>query len=168
MKALLIIPPERFRDEEYSHTKEMLEKAMIGTVTASTTREAHGSLGAKVKPGLALNAVDISAYEAVVFIGGSGSAVFFNDPLALRIAKMAYDSGKVVAAICIAPNILANAGVLNGKRATAWVDEQPNLVAKGATWTGEAVTVDGKVITANGPKSAKDFGKAIARAIGAA
>ncbi len=164
MKALLIIAPSRFRDEEYFHTKEMLEKSIIGTVTASRTKgEADGSMGAKVNVGMALTDVDLNAYEAVVFIGGGGSSVYFNDPVALRLAKQAWDSGKVVAAICVAPSILANAGILNGKKVTAWVDKQPNLVAKGAIWTGEPVTVDGKLVTANGPKAAKEFGRAIAR-----
>jgi protease I len=116
--------------------------------------------------GIPLNKVDVGAYDAVVFIGGGGSAVYFNDPLALKIAKEAYAAGKVVAALCIAPTILANAGILQGKRVTCFRDEDASLRAAGAQYTGEGVTVDGNIITADGPKTAKDFGKAIAKALG--
>jgi len=166
MKALLIIAPGRFRDEEYFYTKEELEKARIGTVTASKYGgESKGMLGGKAT-GIPLNKVDVGAYDAVVFIGGGGSAVYFNDPLALKIAKEAYAAGKVVAALCIAPTILANAGILQGKRVTCFRDEDASLRAAGAQYTGEGVTVDGNIITADGPKTAKDFGKAIAKALG--
>ncbi len=166
MKALLIIAPERFRDEEYFYTKEELEKAKVGTVTASKFGgESKGMLGGKAM-GMPLNKVDTNAYDAVVFIGGGGSAVYFNDSLALKIAKDAYAAGKVVAAICIAPTVLANAGILRGKRVTCFLGEDSSLRAAGAQYTGEGVTIDGKIITADGPKTAKEFGKAIAKALG--
>jgi len=166
MKALLIIPPERFRDEEYLQTKEELEKAHIGTVTASKYPAVSiGMLGGKVTPGMTLDHVDLTAYDAVVFIGGGGSVVYFNNPQALDIARKADAAGKVVAAICIAPSILANAGVLNGKRATASASEADNLRAKGAEYTGELVTIDGRIVTGIGPKASKEFGKAVAKAL---
>lgn len=68
-------------------------------------------------------------------------------------------------AICIAPTILAKAHVLEGRRATVWnVDEkQSQLLEKyGAEYTGEAVTIDGNIVTGNGPKAAVEFGKALA------
>ena len=71
---------------------------------------------------------------------------------------------KVVAAICIAPSILVNAGILNGRRATAFPSERDNINAVG-TFTGKPVEVDGKIITANGPEAAAEFGKKIADAI---
>jgi len=166
MKALLIIPPDRFRDEEYFQTKEELERAMIGVVTASKVPgQARGMLGKFVTAGIGLSDVDVSAYNAIVFIGGGGAEVFFNDPQALGIAKKAVESGKVLAAICIAPTILANAGLLKGKRVTAWRGEEQTLRAHGAIWTGEPVTVDGRLVTADGPKSGKEFGRAIVRVL---
>jgi protease I len=167
MKALLIIPPSRFRDEEYFQTKEELEKARIGTVTASKTTDVSvGMLGGKVRPGMTLNDVDVNAYDAVIFIGGGGSSVYFNDSAALDIARRAEAAGKVVAALCIAPSILANAGILRGRKVTAFPSEETNLRAKGADFTGASLTVDGKTITANGPAASKEFGRAIVKALG--
>lgn len=169
MRVLFIIAPQKFRDEEYFHPKEELEKAKVKVVTASKAHDiATGLLGAKVSPDIVLSSVKLVDYQAIAFIGGGGSMVYFNDPVALDLAKKFYNDGKVVGAICIAPAILANAGLLKGRKATASSSVAENLKAAGANYTGEPVTVDGRLITASGPSAAREFGKAIAKAIGAA
>ncbi len=167
MKALLIIAPQNFRDEEYFYTKEELEKAGVDVTTASrSTETTTGMMGGTAKPDISLSEVNVDEYDAVLFIGGSGSAVYFNNATALDIARKADAAGKVVGAICIAPSILANAGLLRGKRATAYPSEEANLRAKGAEYTGEGVTVDGRIITGDGPTSAREFGRAVVRVLG--
>ncbi len=164
--VLLIIAPSNFRDEELFDTKVELEKAGATTVIASRqTGTITGMLGGKANATLSLSAVKVSDYDAIAFIGGSGASAYFNDSTAQRIAKDAAAQGKVLAAICIAPSILANAGLLQGKDATAFSSESGNLQSKGANYTGSAVTVDGKIITANGPSAARQFGNKIAAAL---
>ncbi|MEM2638356.1 MAG: DJ-1/PfpI family protein, partial [Candidatus Hadarchaeales archaeon] len=91
------------------------------------------------------------------------SSIYFSNKHALSIAKEAFSAGKVVGAICIAPVILANAGILKGRRATVWDgDFVKMLEAGGAKYTGKNVEVDGKIVTANGPHAAREFGKKIA------
>ncbi|MBU1486563.1 DJ-1/PfpI family protein, partial [bacterium] len=104
-------------------------------------------------------------YDAVLFIGGGGSRQYFDDIDAHWIARQAVGEEKILGGICSAVSILANAGVLKGKRATAFSSEGPNLRAKGANYTGAAVEIDGKIITANGPQSATKFGQAILEAL---
>lgn len=171
MKALMIIAPENFRDEELFHTKEELENAGIEvTVASKTPGEKTGMLGGKAMAEIALSDVDVSNYDAVVFVGGSGAQVYYTDDEALNIAKEAYKQGKVLGAICIAPGILAKAGVIKGKKATIWDGGDgtfKSIVEEGgATYTGEDVTVDGKIVTANGPHAARKFGKTIASMLG--
>jgi protease I len=60
---------------------------------------------------------------------------------------------------------LANSGLLSGKKATVYASEEGQLKNKGAECTGQSVERDGKVITANGPKAAREFGNAIAQAL---
>ena len=159
----MIIAPKDFRDEELFDTKASLEEEGIDVIIASKTRhEATGVLGRTVKPDLSLNDVVVDSYDAVIFVGGSGSSVYFNDEKAQEIAKQASEKRKIVAAICIAPSILANAGILKGKQATAYASEASNLRTKGADYTGSPVTLCNKVITANGPTAAREFGKTIA------
>jgi protease I len=165
-KALLIIAPNNFRDEELFDTKSKLEESGIETEIAGiTTNEAKGMLGGTAKPDITLYDVVVDNYDAVIFIGGSGSSVYFNDKKALAIAKQSYESGKITAAICIAPSILANAGILEGKKATAYSSEAGNREAKGAIYTGKAVEQDGKVITASGPQAARQFAETISKGL---
>lgn len=167
MKAVFIIAPQGFRDEEYQEPKEVLEKAGIKITTASSkSGTAIGKLGTKTKVDLTLDKIKAADYDAVIFVGGPGSYDYFDDPQAQSIAKEAAKLGKVLASICAAPSILANAGLLKGVTATCFPGEGENLKAKGAKYTGSGLEVDGKIITADGPAHAKQFGEAIVKALG--
>jgi protease I len=166
-KVLIVIAPQTFRDEEYQKPRAVLEEAGAAiTVTSKGVSTATGRFGARVAVDQDISQVSAKDYDAVVFVGGPGASVYFDDPIALNLAQEAYNSIPVIAAICIAPSILANAGLLRGKQATAFPSEKQNLQAKGATYTGKPVTTDGKIITASGPEAAREFGKAIASALG--
>jgi protease I len=166
-KVLMVIAPETFRDEEYSHPKEVLESRGARVVTASTRPgTCVGKLGMTAEAEIAVSEADALDYDAVVFVGGAGSKVFFDDPYAQALARAARVNKRVLAAICVAPSILARAGLLRGWPATAFESQKEDLEANGAIWTGEPLTVQGHVITANGPEAARDFGEAIADALG--
>ncbi len=161
-KTVMIIAPERFRDEELFNTKEELEKAGHETVIASLQRgTCRGSRGGQALAALAINEVRADDYEAVVFVGGGGSKIYFSNPEALRLAQEMYKQRKIVAAICLAPVILANAGLLKGKNATVAGTEAKTIESKGAKYTGPGVTVDGRIVTGNAPKSSRLFGQRI-------
>ena len=160
--VLMIIAPENFRDEELFHTKEELEKVSKVTIASKVVGEVTGMLGGKAVSEISINDVNVYNYDAIVFVGGSGASVYFLDSYALKIARDAFDSGKIVAAICIAPSILANAGILAGKKTTSYPTEKNNLIDNGANYTGKPVEVDGKIVTGVGPQAAHEFGKAIA------
>lgn len=165
--VLMIIAPENFRDEELFDTKSVLEAAGAAvTIASKGVSEAKGALGGKASVDKDIEDVNVADYDAVVFVGGPGAAVYFDDETVLSIAKASAEQGKVTAAICIAPSILANAGVLDGRKATCFSSEKGNLEEKGADYTGDDVTVDGLIITANGPRAAKKFGQEIAKALG--
>lgn len=158
--AVLVIAEKVFRDEEYLVPKDLLTKAGIKTLTASTTRQwAEGKLGARVRPDLLLNEVRPEAIDVLIFVGGGGAEQYFDDPVAHGLAKAMVFAGKPVAAICIAPVILARAGLLKEKRATVYVDGAEELKKAGAVYTGKPVETDGLLITANGPEAAGDFGR---------
>jgi len=161
-KILMIIAPKDFRDEELLIPKKAFEEKGFKVELASKTdKEAIGMFGTKVKPHLSLRKVRVDEYKAVVFVGGSGTPVYFDDQEALRIAKEAQAKNKVLGAICLAPSILAKADLLKGKRATVWPSEEKTLKEKGAIYTGKAVEVDGLIVTANGPQAAHEFAKAL-------
>lgn len=162
-EVLMVIAPVTFRDEEYSEPKAVFEQRGAHVTTASVDPgPCMGRFGLEVNADIALAEADPADYDAVVFVGGGGAERFFNDADAHRVATGARDEGRFIGAICIAPSILARAGLLVGRRATAFLTQEHDLVAHGALWTGQAVTVDPPFVTANGPEAAAAFGEAVA------
>lgn len=161
-KVLMVIAPKNFRDAEYTKPKSVIESS--GAEVKVTSIQGGTSIGAEgttVQIDLTVSEVKIEDYDAVAFIGGPGMAEITNDESMQILAKKFYDAGKLTTAICVAPAILAKARILSSKRATAWSGVKADLERGGANYTGENVTVDGNIITANGPGSAHEFGEKI-------
>jgi len=166
MRILSIIAQKGFQDIEYAESRKAIEgagiKVDVASVSAST---AVGKLGANVKPDLAIKDADMSKYDAIMIIGGPGAPELGNHPEIFKLLKQAEDSKKVIAAICIAPVILAKGEFLKYKKATVWNGDglQSAFIERaGAIYTGEEVTVDGLIVTGDGPDAAAKFGKAVA------
>ena len=165
-KAVMVIAQENFRDEELFEPKEVLEKSGIEVKIASSgLKLAKGVLGGTAEPELLLKDISARDFDAVIFVGGAGASEYWDDPVAHRLINDAYNSDKIVGAICIAPVTLAKAGILKGKKATVWKSESGQLKAAGAIYTGVNCQKDGKIITAAGPFAAKEFGEELVRAI---
>jgi protease I len=160
----MIIASSDFRDEEFKVPKDLFEKNGYSIIVASSSlTEATGMLGMKVRPDMTLDKVKVAEFDAVVFVGGSGSTEYFTNKLAHKLATDAFEQGKILAAICLAPIILANAGLLKGKKATC--NDPENIIKKGANYTGKSVEQDGKIITGIGPEASKEFAEAILRSL---
>lgn len=165
-KAVLIIASRNFRDEELIETKAELEKANIATFIASTkTGIIRGMLRAKAEASVLINNINVDDYDAVIFIGGTGAREYFDSSVAMNLARQAKEKGKVLAAISIAPAVLADAGVLQNVKATSFTTEKYKLEKGGAQFTGAAVERDGLIITASTPRASTEFGKSVAAAI---
>ena len=167
MKALIIIAQKDFRDEEFFEPKEILEKNGIEVKVASEELAmAYGKMGGEFMPDLKLEDAKAEDFDAIIFVGGIGAEMYLDDLVAHRLANDFYGAGKIVAAICFAPLILAHAGILNGKKVTAWIGGKEDLeAAHSAVYTGKAVEVDGNIITGSGPAAAKEFGEKIVQAL---
>ncbi len=165
-KAVMIIAQNGFREEELFQPKEIMEKAGIEVQVASSSLDiARGMSGQTFQPQLQIKDINVNDFDAVIFVGGAGAIQYWDDPVAHKIAKDAYDSGKVVAAICVAPVVLAKAGILNGKRATVWFSDSGQLIVAGAKYSRNNVEKDGNIITASGPIASSEFGEELVKAI---
>lgn len=164
--ALIVIAQEGFQDVEFAGTKQGLEAAGFPIVIASTEAgECTGKFGGKEIASIALRDVVVTNYDRIAFIGGPGAHALVDNFDALNVARTTIEAGIPLGAICIAPKILANAGLLKGKNATVFDTDGSNeqfLINHGAIYTGESVTVDGLVVTANGPDAAEEFGRRFA------
>jgi len=167
-KIAMIIAHRDFRDEEYFIPKRILMNSNFEVLTVSTSNDkAIGMHGGEIKVDIIIDNLMPEDFDAVLFIGGAGVIDNINNPEFHRVAKATIEKGKILGAICVAPMILAKAGILNGKKATVWsspMNKNPIKVLEenGAIYTDETVVIDGKIITANGPMAADQFAQTIA------
>lgn len=161
---LMVLAENPFRDPEYFEPKKVLEAKSYKVITTCTSPIAHGAEGAAVKADILFKDVKASDYDAIVFIGGAGSYQYHNDKKAHELAVYAAKN-KILGSICASVGTIANAGVLKGKHATSFSGVADMVKAGGAIYTGDRVTVDGNIITADGPQSAKAFGEALVKAL---
>ncbi|MCF0252771.1 MAG: DJ-1/PfpI family protein [Duodenibacillus sp.] len=110
---------------------------------------------------------DYEGYDMIVLPGGwTGTDHLVADKRVIELVKRYDKAGKFVASMCAAPNALAAAGVLKGKRMTAYPGKKTEPFYKDAIYTGEVVTVDGKLITSKAPGTALPFAFALVDALG--
>lgn len=163
MKILIVVAPEKFRDEELAEPVAAFKAAGIGYDIASTRRGiCTGMLGAKATA-VSLDDVDPKAYDGLVIVGGGGAQThLWEDELLQPMVRFFHEKMKPVGAICIAPVVLARAGILKGKKATYFQTPVAfrEMRAGGAVLVDQPVVSDTRIVTANGPEAAKAFSDA--------
>ncbi|MBU0580783.1 MAG: DJ-1/PfpI family protein [Candidatus Margulisbacteria bacterium] len=164
-KILFLIVPNGFRDEEYDIPKRVFEKNNIEVVTCSDKPgPLTGKLGkVTANVDILLKDVKIEDYDAIAIAGGQD--YFWNNPKILEMLKTMDQAKKPIGAICISGCIPAQADIMKGRKCTVF--ETPASVEEikkhGAIYTGEQCTVDGNVVTAEGPTAAKNFAEEIVK-----
>jgi len=146
---------EGFEEIEALTIVDVLRRAgitvdMVGVVGSMIT----GSHGVKVVMDKRLNAVRADDYDGIVLPGGSPGHINLSKSGALKeMIKQMNSKGKLVAAICASPAVLAKAGVLENKHATIYPGMEKELPYP----RDERVVVDGNVVTSQGPGTALEF-----------
>ena len=166
-KVAMIIAFKDFQDEEYSVVNNILTEAGAQVSTISSQMgKAIGAYGGEANVDLLIDDLKVADYDGIIFIGGSGAVKYFDDETCHQVAKETISQDKVLGAICIAPAILAKAGVLEGEKATVWSSALDKSAVKileerGAIYQNESVVVDGNLVTGNGPAAAEEFAETI-------
>ncbi len=163
--VVLVIASRGYQAAEYEVTRKVLANGNLHVVTASDMlglASAHDQSTTLVD--ILVQDLDYEHSVGVFLIGGPGALELLDTTVTHTMMQKVRDNAKPYGAICIAPRILAKAGVLAGKRATGW-DKDHKLeeifTQHGAQYERQPVVVDGHVVTANGPRAAEAFGKAI-------
>lgn len=138
---------------------DLLRRAGIEVTSAGLNAgSVTASRGVTLIPDTDLESALKSDYDMIVLPGGLPGADHLDDDERIRsILRKMSDDNKYIAAICAAPKVLANAGVLAGKTATSYPGFLDGLGLSDTTLSNEAVVRDGKVITSRGPGTAIDF-----------
>jgi len=138
---------------------DLLRRAEISVVTAGLdSQPVTASRGTVIIPDTDLDTALQEDYDMVVLPGGlPGADHLDNDERIKNILIKMANNEKFTAAICAAPKILANAGLLNNKKATSYPGFLDNLNLENTDICNDAIITDGKVITSRGPGTAMDF-----------
>lgn len=165
-KKILFVAVPNFRDEELIIPKNILSQEGAEIHIASLAKgDFSGNEGTTVEAEYALEDVKATDFDAVIFVGGPGMTRELENKDLQDLAKRFYDEKKITSAICVAPAVLANAGLLKGKRATVFPTAKGFLVEGGADYTAKPVEVDGLLITADGPESATAFANELIKSL---
>lgn len=160
----MVVALQRYNTSELLKPKKIFEtEGMQVTVVSSEKGEAVSSDGVAVPVDLVNDQVKVKNFNAIVFVGGSGSIQYINSIKAHTIARDAISQKKVLSAICGATSVLAQAGVLKGKRATGAY--RLPIVNSGGIFGDELVITDRKLVTGAGPTAADEFTRAIIAAL---
>lgn len=132
----------------------------IVTISVMRRKEVTGSHKIVFRTDKLFEDVDFSALDGVILPGGMPGTIHLRDHEGVsRIIQEFAMQGKLVAAICAAPSILGEAGLLKGKKAACHPGFEEKLI--GADVTYDNVAIDGNIITSRGMATAVDFGLAI-------
>jgi protease I len=166
---VMVVAPQQFRDEELLLPRQAFEAAGHTVQTVSTQAvHGRGMLGHEEAFTATLNDVELYQTDALVIVGGYGAVEHLWPNTALHaLCQQVFVKGGVIGALCVSPVVLAKAGLLNGKRATVWStpDTQAAFDEAGAQFTGDAVTIEGNLITGNGPDASVAFAEAVLTAL---
>ncbi len=169
-KVLFVLMPDGYRDEEFSVPYEMVTKAgHITDVAGLKPGIAQGSRGHTFTPTLIVDKLtnkDLAKYDAIIIPGGPGSPThLWDNPRIQEMVQYFHKHNKLVATICSACVVPAQAGILDDLTATVYPTDQTKRIFEdaGVTYSDEGCVVlkDENIVTAQGPKYAEAFGQAI-------
>lgn len=172
MTRVLIMATDGFEQSELMDPKANLEKAGFETVVASLDEgEIKGwkdkDWGDSVKVGLTVDEVSTGDYDALLLPGGQMNPdILRMNERAIAIVREFDAAGKPIAAICHAPWLLAEAGIVDGKTVTAWPSIRTDLGNAGANVVDREVAEDGNLITSRNPDDIPAFSEALIARLG--
>lgn len=159
MANALVFLATGFEEIEASTIVDILRRSGVEvTVTGLVPDQVNGAHGIKFVPDRTIEEVDVKDFDAVVCPGGApGYENLRKDQRVIAMIKEAFNSDKLVAAICASPAVLSDAGVLKGKACTIYPGMEGELEKGGGKPRKDMVVVDGNIITSRGPATALPF-----------
>lgn len=138
---------------------DLLVRAGIEVTTAGLDKQpVTASRGITIIPDTSIDAVLDKTYDLIVLPGGLPGADHLRDDKNIqKLLKNHADKGKYIGAICAAPKAMAAAGLLEGRKATAYPGVLEALGNEQIDVKDSAIEIDGNIVTSRGPGTAMDF-----------
>jgi len=164
-KRVAILAADGFEEVELIKPRKALEEAGALVSVVSTERESiqgmqHADKGAKVDVDIPVSDAKAAEFDALMIPGGlMNPDTLRSTPEALEFVRAFFRAGKPVAAICHAPWVLIDAGVVRGRKLTSWPAIQTDVRNAGGQWVDEEVVVDNGLVTSRKPDDIPAFNK---------
>lgn len=159
---VILFLADGFEEIEALATLDILRRCGVEVMTVSISgqEEVEGAHQLRVQADALFEAIDLSKAEALVLPGGTVGAQNLGKHVALRDALIAAMAGEaqVVGAICAAPTVLGQHGLLAGRRAVCYPGLEDQLIGALPPIDPSAlVCEDGQLITGRGPGATIEF-----------
>lgn len=156
MPTVLVILAEGCEEIEVVTPVDVLRRAGATVTLAALAEGIHvtGRNGVTMHTDTPLTAVENREFDCVLLPGGPGVKHLRADPRVRNLVLRQHAAGRWIAAICAAPTVLHDAGLLAGRRFTA----HPSVAGELPTLLGERTVTDGLIVTSRGAGTALDFG----------
>ena len=161
MPKVAVVLADGFEEVEAMAVIDILRRAEIAVVIAGLHEgPVESARHVRVIPDTTIDAIRADNFDMIVLPGGQPGADNLNaDSRVREIIAEFHKKGKLTGAICASSYVLANAAILEGKRATSYPTYSKRL--GNARYVDENVVTDGTVITSKGPGTALQFGIAL-------
>ncbi|EKX45173.1 hypothetical protein GUITHDRAFT_41107, partial [Guillardia theta CCMP2712] len=157
---VLVFLCEGFEEIETVSPIDILRRAGAQVTVASLTKDLHvkGRSNIIMSADVDLDAVKDQDFDCVLCPGGPGTKHLREDARVISIVQRHHQKSVKLAAICAAPTVLHQAGVLGSKYTAHFSVKEtiPDIME-------QAVVVDGNIITSRGAGTATEFGLAVVR-----
>jgi len=166
-KNIAILATDGFEESELKSPKEYLEQQgftthVISPKSGTIKAWAEKEWGKEYQVDKKLDEVSASDYDGLVLPGGViNPDQLRTDEKALAFVKDFFNQQKPVAAICHGPQILINAGAVEGKKLTSVKSISVDLKNAGAIWEDSEVVTDNGLVTSRTPEDLPAFNKKI-------
>jgi protease I len=166
-KRVAILAETLYQDQElwYPYFRLQEAGAEVMVVGSGSDKTYTSKFGYPVTVDNNAGEVQAVDFDAVIIPGGYAPDHMRRYPEMVAIVRRAFEMGKVVAAICHGGWMLASAGILKGKRVTAFFAIKDDLVHAGAEFVDQEVCVDGNLITSRKPEDLPAFMRAVIHAL---
>lgn len=165
-KVLIIIPHDRFQDEEFEAVRSCIDNGIHQVqVGSSHHTEAKGHYGLIVKPDVNIGFVEPSDYDAIVFIGGQGVEEFFLNNDIINLTRRFFSEKKLIAAIGLSVELLVYASILTGRRVACISELIGRVQDSGAYPTGNRTEIDGDILTGTDSRAKEEFATSLLKAL---
>ena len=155
---LIILPSQKFNEDEYNILKNYFDKSGVRIFISSAKNGlCVGERGLRIQSDVSLYNINQKNFAGIVFIGGNGVISEMENSDLHNLAVQFKSSNKLVAAICAAPLILGSAGLLKGFDATCNKKFKSDLEQLGANYIDMPVVKTGNILTSQSRQTAKEF-----------